>query len=196
MTSNQPPRLAELLLKRFTDNEHLIGDLQEEYRTGRSHAWYWRQVMAALTMRALHPVNLYEFVAVQGTFMQVVMLTLVSVCAVFSVKLIAVAILDDSIFTALIGRNGAREIVRLALSFVVAVPIGVAIARVHAQSRKATVLALSTVVPVWAFANLYVLDGRGNLDSALPHVASLLVLGLLRGAIDVDFAVRELRHSR
>jgi hypothetical protein len=190
--------LAELLLKRFTENEHLIGDLQEEYRAGRSRAWYWRQVMAALMMRTTHPVDLYEFVAVQGTFMQVVMLTLVSVCVVFSVKLIAVVVLDHTIFSMLIGRNGAQEIVRLALSFVVALPIGVAIARVHAQSRKATVLALSAIVPVWAFANLYVLDGRGNLDSALPHVASLLVfvVGLLRGAIDVDFFVRELRHGR
>ena len=198
MTSNQPPRLAELLVKLASENEHLVGDLQEEFRAGRSRAWYWRQTASVLATNVIRPIDLYEFVAVQGMFMQVVMLALISVCAVFSVKLIAVVVLDDAIFTALVGGNGLREIVRLVLSFVVAIPIGVAIAHVHRHSRRATVLAFSTIVPVWALANLYLLDGRGNLDSALPHVVSLLVfvVGMLRGAIDVDFVVRELRHNR
>ena len=198
MTSNQPPRLAELLVKLASENEHLVGDLQEEFRAGRSRAWYWRQTAAVLATNVIRPIDLYEFVAVQGMFMQVVMLALISVCAVFSVKLIAVVVLDDSIFTALVGGNGARELVRLVLSFVVAIPIGVAIAHVHKHSRRATVLAFSTIVPVWALANLYLLDGRGNLDSALPHVVSLLVfvIGMLRGAIDVDFVLSGLRHNR
>jgi hypothetical protein len=198
MTPKQPPRLAELLVKLVSENEHLVGDLQEEFRAGRSRAWYWRQTAAVLSTSIARPIDLYEFVAVQGMFMQVVMLALISVCAVFSVKLIAVVVLNDSTFAALVGGNGAREVVRLVLSFVVAIPIGVAIARVHAHSRWATIIAFATIVPVWAFANLYLLDGRGNLDSALPHVISLLVfvVGMLRGAIDVDYVVRELRHSR
>ena len=44
-----PPRLATWLLQHLNGtNEALAGDLLEEYRHGRSAAWYWRQVMSAI----------------------------------------------------------------------------------------------------------------------------------------------------
>ena len=44
-----PPRLATWLLGHLNGtNEALAGDLLEEYRHGRSAAWYWRQVMKAI----------------------------------------------------------------------------------------------------------------------------------------------------
>jgi hypothetical protein len=145
-------------------------------------------------VKLLRPIDVHELFSVQGMFMQVVMLGLVSVCAVFTVKFIAVVILDDTVMRMLMGPGASQEVFRLVLSFGVAVPVGVAIARVHTHSRRAAVLAFSTIVPLWAFANLYLLDGEGNLDSVLPHVVALLVFifGLLRGAIDVDL----LMHSR
>jgi len=40
-----PPFLARRILERLgADDEALIGDLVEEYRRGRSRAWYWSQV--------------------------------------------------------------------------------------------------------------------------------------------------------
>jgi hypothetical protein len=46
MNRRRPPRLAIWLLKSLgfiRRNPALIGDLLEEFRNGRSEAWYWRQ---------------------------------------------------------------------------------------------------------------------------------------------------------
>ena len=47
----QPPTLATRLLERLASGPHgdaLAGDLIEQYRQGRSAAWYWRQVLLAI----------------------------------------------------------------------------------------------------------------------------------------------------
>jgi len=60
MIKREPPRMAVWLLKRWASpyqRESLVGDLLEMYRTGRSRAWYWRQVIIALILaraRSLH----------------------------------------------------------------------------------------------------------------------------------------------
>jgi hypothetical protein len=51
MISRRPPALANWLLDRLTDtrrNAALAGDLLEEFRCGRSAAWYWRQTLIAV----------------------------------------------------------------------------------------------------------------------------------------------------
>jgi len=53
MTTVQPPAIAVWLLRHFTlgeANEALAGDLLEELRSGRSAGWYWRQVLAAISI--------------------------------------------------------------------------------------------------------------------------------------------------
>jgi hypothetical protein len=48
-----PPAGATGLLLRFgPQDDALVGDLVEEYRSGRSRAWYWRQVLAAVALGA------------------------------------------------------------------------------------------------------------------------------------------------
>lgn len=61
----QPPAPATWLLKLFgpqRNAEALAGDLLEEFRQGRSRAWYWRQVLAAIQWRR----NLLVLVFVAG----------------------------------------------------------------------------------------------------------------------------------
>jgi hypothetical protein len=192
MRPENPPRFATLLLKAFTDNEPLVGDLHEEYHAGRSRAWYWRQALMAVFVAPLRRGDVHELFAVQGVFMQVVMLALISVCAVFTMKFMAVVMFDDAVTRMLVGPRGAREFVRVVVSFALAMPIGLAIARVHAWDRRAAVLAFSTTMALWAFVNLYLLNGVRNLDSALPHVvASLMfIVGLLAGGIHLDLMLR------
>ena len=53
MKTPQPPKLATRLLERFAPGPHgdaLAGDLVEQYRQGRSGAWYWRQVLLAIVL--------------------------------------------------------------------------------------------------------------------------------------------------
>jgi hypothetical protein len=49
----KPPFLATLILERLSaDDEALVGDLLEEYRRGRSRAWYWSQALAGVALRS------------------------------------------------------------------------------------------------------------------------------------------------
>jgi len=52
MTGHTPPRMAAALLKLIAcGNDALAGDLEEQFRTGRSARWYWFQV-AAIVVRS------------------------------------------------------------------------------------------------------------------------------------------------
>jgi hypothetical protein len=45
------PRIATALLDRLApDQEAMVGDLLEAYHSGRSRAWYWRQVIIAVAL--------------------------------------------------------------------------------------------------------------------------------------------------
>lgn len=49
MRATEPPRLATWLIEHTgRDRTSLTGDLLEEYRRGRSTAWYWKQVLTTL----------------------------------------------------------------------------------------------------------------------------------------------------
>jgi hypothetical protein len=51
----KPPSLATWLLQHLSPgsrNEALAGDLIEEFRAGRSHGWYWRQVLSAIAIES------------------------------------------------------------------------------------------------------------------------------------------------
>ncbi len=57
MTFRRPPALANWLLDRLGNtrqNPALAGDLLEEFRNGRSAAWYWRQSLRAIANGIAH----------------------------------------------------------------------------------------------------------------------------------------------
>ena len=49
-TLRRPPAIPAWLLRRLVSNDALVGDLTEEFRRGRSAAWYWRQVVTAIVV--------------------------------------------------------------------------------------------------------------------------------------------------
>jgi hypothetical protein len=57
MMMREPPSLAAWLLKRLVPSarsEPLLGDLFEEYQSGRTSGWYWRETIAALLVFTRH----------------------------------------------------------------------------------------------------------------------------------------------
>jgi uncharacterized protein involved in exopolysaccharide biosynthesis len=51
MTASRPPRLADWLLQRIATGprqQSILGDLHEQYKRGRSAAWYWRQTITTI----------------------------------------------------------------------------------------------------------------------------------------------------
>lgn len=69
MRSNDPSRFATWLLERLASDqtrESLIGDLLEQYASGRSAAWYWRQTFAAILSGTIDEVRGHKLLAVRA----------------------------------------------------------------------------------------------------------------------------------
>ena len=67
MKSSTPPRVASWLFSRLgPPNGELAGDLIEEYNSGRSTAWYWRQVLIAIAVGLRAEVSTHKFLAVKA----------------------------------------------------------------------------------------------------------------------------------
>ena len=69
MRTSNPPIVATWLLERLytgEKSESLIGDLMECYGHGRSGAWYWRQVLAAIVLSFCKEVRGHIFLAIRA----------------------------------------------------------------------------------------------------------------------------------
>src|ERR1700722_4243150 len=63
MRSTNPPPLATWLLHRFSGSESLTGDLIEQYRNGRSLAWYWRQMLTVIVLGISREIRVLLYAA-------------------------------------------------------------------------------------------------------------------------------------
>ena len=57
MRRTSPPSVATWMLEHMTVNEALAGDLLEDFRSGRSRGWYWRQVLGAIAIRCMREIR-------------------------------------------------------------------------------------------------------------------------------------------
>jgi hypothetical protein len=67
--SAQPPSTATWLLEHLSSgpsNDSLKGDLMEEYRSGRSGAWYWRQVLMTIAVTFWKEISAHKLLAVRA----------------------------------------------------------------------------------------------------------------------------------
>jgi hypothetical protein len=69
MSVRKPPRLANWLLNRSgfaRQNPPLAGDLLEEFRNGRSSAWFWRQTLGAILTGVVHNPQQFKGFLIAG----------------------------------------------------------------------------------------------------------------------------------
>jgi hypothetical protein len=52
-----PARATGLLVRLGPQDESFVGDLVEEYRSGRSRVWYWRQVLSAILLTSIRQIG-------------------------------------------------------------------------------------------------------------------------------------------
>ena len=69
MKSNQPPKAPRWLLEHFgctSNNQAVIGDLDERYYRGRTHRWYWRQSLLAIVSGLFHEVWTHKLLTLRA----------------------------------------------------------------------------------------------------------------------------------
>ncbi len=69
MKACKPPALATWLLENLGSdprNEQIVGDLMEQYADGRTRAWYWRQVTAAILASLFEQIASHKLLALRA----------------------------------------------------------------------------------------------------------------------------------
>jgi len=69
MTPHTPPRLAAMLVRLAAgDNDALVGDLEEQFRSGGSRRWYWSQAVRMTMARCAGDQRLRTVATVAAMF--------------------------------------------------------------------------------------------------------------------------------
>lgn len=77
MNAAPPPRLADWLLHRLASGPRqpsLVGDLHEQYRNGRTGAWYWRQTARAIAASTVRDIGRHPVLAIRAVMLTYVLL--------------------------------------------------------------------------------------------------------------------------
>lgn len=154
MRRAQPPILATWLYERLAAGparEALAGDLIEQYATGRSRAWYWRQVLSAIIVGLVNQLRDNSVLALRGLVVGwTVLLTLRSFARpVFFAAAMRMrdALVDWTFFSmnwrSTFGSIAAAQLVELPFSlafWVTAAVAGWSVGRLHRKQQTAVVL--------------------------------------------------------
>jgi len=180
MKSEQPPRIADWMLRHFgcsPNNQVVIGDLYERYRQGRSRLWYWRQTLTAIAIGLLQEVwrdkaRTLAAIGTGWTMLAVYQLVRARLLQVITFELNPQLALAQYVFSRLLPRSWLiyyEWIYFVLLTFVLATlggVVGAFIGRVIAKFRPSApnpivvVYALS-VCGYWAYGILFSIVKRG-----------------------------------
>lgn len=186
MIASRSPWRVALLPYLLGDNEPLVGDLVEEWPR-RSTAWFWRQVLFAVSARAMAGASatLREPQRLSGALGSAAILLILSFQVV-----VAGSLLGDMIQQ--VGRAQATRIdnpgwlVFVVLwSLPVAWLIGRAMSRLHQRSRVVTVVVGGASAAVVGALTVSLLSATGSFFSSVPlqtAAGMVFVLGLLIGS--------------
>jgi hypothetical protein len=190
------PRLASLLLERFAPgNEALHGDLDEEFSGGRSSAWYWRQVIAAIARQGPLAVRARGLVAAENFVTGIITLVMIGFYAVFVVNVTDWLLRFEGlpIFSRLPNALGAVNGGAFALTFVLGLAAGRWIAMGHRAHRVVAIVTFGGATMLCAAAALKAASIATASQAFLPEIQEQVamtapfVIGLVGGVSAVGF---------
>jgi hypothetical protein len=199
MTGRRTPLRVAVLPYLLGDDEPLVGDLVEEWPR-RSNAWFWRQVVFAMFVKAMTAASatLREPQRLSGALGSAAILLILSFQVV-----VAGSLLDD-----LIQRVDPAQVPRIdhpewlvfvvLLSLPAACLIGRAMSCLHRRSRVATVLVCGASAAAVGWVTVSLLSATGSFfPSAARQTAAgmVFVLGLLIGSSSCSPLDRQARSA-
>ena len=192
----RPPRLASLLLERLAPgNEALLGDLEEEFSGGRSRAWYWRQVMAAIALQGPLAVRARGLVAAENFVTGIITLIMIGFYAVFVVNVTEWLLRFEGVQVGarLPNALGALNGLSFVLTFFLGLAAGRWIAKGHRLHRVASIIMFGGLTMLCAGAALRAVSIAADSPAFLPEILSQVaitapfVIGLVGGVSAAGF---------
>jgi hypothetical protein len=188
--AGRPPRLARVLVDQLASPE-VAGDLAEEFRAGRSAAWYWRQAGGAIAAAIGRDIRTSPLVPLRAIVTGWIALTILANAHQRLVDVIDRLLLPEvtAWHASWMITSQIWVVYRVVLWFVVTAVTGWVVGRVHRRHRAAAVLAMAAayVVQTAYYLALAALDA--NLWALQPPLYLVLatevacVSGLLMGGL-------------
>lgn len=191
----RPPRLASFLLQRLAPgNEALQGDLEEEFSCGRSSAWYWRQVTAAIALQGPLAVRARGLVAAENFLTGIITLMMIGFYAVFVVNVTEWLLRPEGVvlWSRMPNALGALNGVAFVFTFFLGIAGGRWISKGHHTHRVASIVAFGGATMLCATAALKAVSIASDplfLPAFMSQVGMTapFVIGLVGGVSAVGF---------
>ena len=173
--ARRAPRLANLVLDLLApENEALRGDLEEEYAAGRDRAWYWRQVIAAISMQGALAVRARGVAVAENFATGVITLLLVAFYAAFVVNVTDWLLRFEGVqvLSRLPDMLGPFNGLAPLLTFLAGAACGRAVARGHHAHRVASVITFGAATMLCASIGLKTVAIAAGAEVFLPAFTS------------------------
>jgi hypothetical protein len=184
------------MLERFAPgNEALHGDLDEEFSSGRSSIWYWRQVLAAIARQGPLAVRARGLVAAENFVTGIITLVMIGFYAAFVVNVTQWLLRSEGapVWARLPNALGAVNGGAFVLTFVLGLTAGRWIARRHRAHRVVAIVTFGGATMLCAAAALKAVSLAADTAVFLPAfleqvgITASFVIGLVGGVSAVGF---------
>jgi hypothetical protein len=180
MKPRQPPRVPLVLLVHcVADNEPLIGDLLEDWRT-RSNGWFWRQALLAVLSQCAFQIRQKPRLTTERVLVTTAMLALLGFYTVVIATLMNRIIVLTDIWFPQTGRYQEFQLYFTVPAFAGAVLIGRVLGRLHQRHRVMCILGCGATATIAACLNVYLFVPNALVQPLPSHPATQIALGVIR----------------